>query len=98
MLEARKLYLCPLKEHLNPVPIHELAACTLASSTKPCVSTSKWRFLPFTFLPPSYPRCSPPTPVLLTDRLSTIPAPGWGSRPTGSVRGLGWLPVYESHR
>src|SRR5215212_8572505 len=44
-----------------------LAECTLALSTKPCVSTSKWRFLPFTFLPLSYPRCSPPTPVLLTD-------------------------------
>jgi hypothetical protein len=31
--------------------------------------------LPFTFLPPSYP-LSPPTPVVFTDWLSTMPALG----------------------
>jgi uncharacterized protein YfaS (alpha-2-macroglobulin family) len=29
------------------------ALWTRTSSTNPCVSTSKWRFLPFTFFPPS---------------------------------------------
>ena len=53
-----------------------LALWTLASSTNPCVSTRRWRFLPLTFLAPSYPRSVPPTPVVLTDWLSTIPALG----------------------
>jgi hypothetical protein len=34
--------------------------------------------VPLTFLAPSYPRSSPPTPVVFTDWLSTIPALGWG--------------------
>jgi hypothetical protein len=78
MRKAWELCLCPLKEHLDPIPIHDgLALWTLALSTKPWVSTSKCRFLPFTFLPlPSYPRCSPPTPVVFTDWLSTMPALG----------------------
>ena len=52
------------------------ALWTLASSTRPWVSTKRWRFLPFTFLAPPYPRCSPPTPDVLTDWLSTMPALG----------------------
>jgi hypothetical protein len=43
-----------------------LARWTLAMSTRPCVSTDRWRFLPLTFLAPSYPRSPPPTPVVLT--------------------------------
>ena len=54
------------------------ALWTLALSTNPWVSTKRWRFLPFTFLAPSYPRCSPPTPDVLTDWLSTMPALGRG--------------------
>jgi len=54
------------------------ALWTLASSTKHCVSTSRWRLRPLTFLAPSYPRSVPPTPVVLTDWLSTMPALGWG--------------------
>jgi len=54
------------------------ALWTLASSTKHCVSTSRWRLRPLTFLAPSYPRSVPPIPVVLTDWLSTMPALGWG--------------------
>jgi hypothetical protein len=59
-----------------------LAAWTLTLITKPSVSTSKCRFLPFTFLPGSKPRSSPPTPVVFTLWLSTTPALGCGSRPS----------------
>src|SRR4051812_32116595 len=31
------------------------AACTMACSSRPCVSTRTWRFLPLIFLPASYP-------------------------------------------
>ena len=54
--------------------------CTLALSTIPSVSTSKWRFLPLSFFAPSYPR-TPPMLVVFTDWVSSIPALGWGSRP-----------------
>jgi hypothetical protein len=37
---------------------------------------------PLTFLPPSKPLCSPPTPLVFADWLSTIPALGSGSRPS----------------
>jgi hypothetical protein len=47
---------------------------TLALSTNPSVSTKRCRFLPRTFLLASYPLCSPPTPVLLADWESAIPA------------------------
>src|SRR5215210_3831800 len=53
-----------------------LALCTLALRTNPSVSTSRWRLRPRTFLPPSYPLCSPPTPLVLADWESTIPAVG----------------------
>ena len=62
-----------------------LALWTFARSTRPSVSTSRWRFLPRTFLPPSYPRCSPPTAVVLADCESTMPALGSGSRPSFSL-------------
>jgi hypothetical protein len=53
-------------------------------STSPWVSTSRCRFLPFTFLPASKPRSSPPTPVVLTLWLSTMPAVlGCGFFPSG---------------
>ena len=45
------------------------AACTLALSTIPSVSTvstRRWRFLPLSFFAPSYPR-TPPTLVVFTD-------------------------------
>jgi hypothetical protein len=45
------------------------------------VSTKRWRFLPRTFLLPSYPHCSPPTPVLLEDWESAIPPLGSGFLP-----------------
>src|SRR5918998_1176210 len=53
-----------------------------ASSTNPWVSTRRrWRFLPLDLLGSySMPRPSPPTPVVLTDWLSTTPALGSGSR------------------
>src|SRR5215217_1329113 len=51
-----------------------------ALSTIPSVSTSKCRFLALSFFAPSYPR-RPPTLVVFTDWVSTIPALGWGSRP-----------------
>ena len=38
-----------------------------ALRTNPSVSTSRWRFLPLTFLAPSYPLSSPPTPVVLAE-------------------------------
>jgi membrane protein DedA with SNARE-associated domain len=57
------------------------ALCTLAFSTRPSVSTSRWRFRPRTFLCPSYPLCSPPTPVVLMVCESAIPALGSGFLP-----------------
>ena len=59
-----------------------LALCTLASTSSPSVSTRMWRLRPLTFLPPSKPLCSPPTPVVFTDWASTMPALGSGSRPS----------------
>ncbi len=57
------------------------AECAFARITSPSVSTSKCRFPPLTFLPGSKPRPSPPTPMVLTDCESAIPALGCGSRP-----------------
>ena len=65
-----------------------LALWTRASTSSPSVSTRMWRFLPRTFLPPSNPRCSPPTPVVFTDCASTMPALGSGSRPSFSLNRL----------
>jgi hypothetical protein len=59
-----------------------LALWTRASSTRPCVSTSRWRFLPSTFLAGSKPRSFPPTPVVFADWESTIPALGFVSLPS----------------
>src|SRR5215217_1951585 len=57
-----------------------------ALSTKPSVSTSRWRLLPRTFLLPSYPLCLLPTPKLLEDwESATTPALGRGSCPSGSA-------------
>src|SRR5215217_570713 len=69
------------------------ALCTLASTTRPSVSTSRCLFLPLTILPPSKPLCSPPTPVVLADCASTMPALGSGSRPSFSLnsRRIGWF-------
>src|SRR3954452_12356475 len=53
------------------------AGRTLASSSRPCVSTTRWRLRPFTFLPPSWPR-GPPISVVSTDWLSMTEALGWG--------------------
>lgn len=75
MLEARVRSVGASEERLDTLVVHDLRAVDLASSTKPSVSSSRWRFFPFTFLPPPYPRCSP-TPVLLTYWLSTTPAVG----------------------
>src|SRR5215218_3325937 len=61
---------------LSPSWSGTFALCTLALRTKPSVSTKRCRFLPRTFLFPSYPRCSPPTPVLFEDWESAIPALG----------------------
>ncbi len=49
-------------------------------SKKPRESTRIWRFRPCTFLPPSIPRCLPPSAVL-TDWLSIAAALGVGDRP-----------------
>ena len=57
-----------------------LALWMRACSTNPCVSTRRCRLRPLTFLAPSYPRPSPPTPVVFSDWLSTTPALGSGSR------------------
>src|SRR5918993_752387 len=57
------------------------ALWTLASTTRPSVSTSRCLFLPLTFLPPSKPLCSPPTPVVLDDWESAMPALGSGCLP-----------------
>ena len=46
------------------------------------MSTSRCRFRPRTFLLPSYPLCSPPTPVVLADWESAMPALGSGFLPS----------------
>src|SRR5215211_7901323 len=66
---------------LSPSWSGTFALCTLTLSNKPSVSTSRCRFLPRTFLFPSYPRCSPPTPVVFVDWESAMPALGSGSLP-----------------
>ena len=58
-----------------------LAQWTLASRTDPSVSTSRCRLRPLAFLLPSWPPCSPPTPVAFADRESAMPALGSGSPP-----------------
>ena len=45
-----------------------------------------WRLRPLTFLPPSKPLFSPPTPVVFTDRASTMLALGSGSRPRSRLK------------
>src|ERR671916_1742375 len=67
--------------NLSPSWSGTLALCTLALRTKPSVSTSRWRLRALTFLPPSYPLCSPPTPVVFADCESTMPALGCGFLP-----------------
>src|SRR5918994_489798 len=61
---------------------HPGALWTRAWSTRPSVSTSRWRFLPSTPLAGSKPRSLPPTPVVLTDWESTMAALGLGSLPS----------------
>src|SRR5262245_7219185 len=53
--------------------------CPVARRTSPGVSPSRWRLRPLSRFAPSEPR--PPTPVVWTDWLPSMPAPGWGSRP-----------------
>ncbi len=63
-----------------------LALWTFASTNSPSVSTRMCLLRPRTFLPPSKPLCSLPTPVVFTDCASTIPALGSGSRHNFSLR------------
>src|SRR5215212_11328017 len=59
------------------------AECTLALISKPLGVHQQMPFAaPETFLAGSKPRSSPPNPVLLTLRLSTMAALGSGSRPS----------------
>src|SRR5215211_4587661 len=67
MREAREPDSCRPSSSPMPSASGTLALCTLALSTKPSVSTSKWRFLPSTFLAGSKPRSFPPTPEVLAD-------------------------------
>jgi hypothetical protein len=66
---------------LNPSWSGTFALCTLTFRSKPSVSTSRWRFLPRTFLLPSYPRASPPTPVVLVVWESAMPGLDSGALP-----------------
>jgi hypothetical protein len=50
---------------------------TLALSTIPSVSTSKWRFLPLNFFAPSHKR-RPPTLVVFKDWVPSMPVLGGG--------------------
>ena len=49
------------------------------------MSTRMCLLRPRTFLPPSKPLCSPPTPVVLADCASMMPALGSGWRPNFSL-------------
>ena len=62
-----------------------LALWTRPSSSRPSVSTNRWRFLPSTFSAGSKPRSLPPTPVVFTDWECTIPALGFLSLPSRGV-------------
>jgi hypothetical protein len=85
--EAREAILGRFEKAPDAVLVRDLRAVwTLASITNPSVSTSRWRFLPRTFFPPSYPLCSPPTPVVLADWESVMPALGSGSLPERATR------------
>ena len=76
MAKTRKQLSRALEQRPDPLLVDHVGCMYLCFSTKPSVSTSKCRFLPLTFLPPSYPRSSPPTQVVFTDWLSTMPALG----------------------
>ena len=83
MREAREASPYPLQKEPDAVLVGDPGAvCTRASSTRPSVSTSRWRLLPLTFFAGSKPRSFPPTPVVLTDWESTIAALGLGSLPS----------------
>src|SRR5215207_1410770 len=67
VLQAREPGPCRLQqEEPQAVLVGYLGAVYLGFEDQPfSVSASRWcRFLPLTFLPPSYPRSSPPTPVV----------------------------------
>src|SRR5215218_10983267 len=57
---------------LSPSCSDTFALWTLALRSNPSVSTRRCRFRPRIFLLPSYPLCSPPTPVVLADCESAI--------------------------
>ena len=83
MRKASKAIPRRVQQQLDAVFVGHLSAVrTRTSSTKPSVSTNRWRFLPATCLAGSKPRSLPPTPVVLTDCESTIPP----------ALGLGFLP------
>src|SRR5215212_5653734 len=66
--KARKAIARRVKQQPDAIFVRNFGAvCFGFESTKPSVSTSKRRFLPFTFLAGSKPRSFPPTPVALAD-------------------------------
>src|SRR5215212_9270662 len=76
-----------IQQHPNAICVRDSGAVYgRALSTKPSVSTRRWRFLPSTCLAGSKPRSLPPTPVVLTVWESTIAALGSGSLPSRARR------------
>jgi hypothetical protein len=54
MAKAREQLLGATNKRLDPLLVHHaLATWTFDFSTKPSVSTRRWRFVPMTFLGPS---------------------------------------------
>ncbi len=73
----------PAADQLQPVSILDIGGMDDQPQRQACVSVSRWRLRPFTFLPASNPR-GPPASVVFKLWLSTMPAVGEASRPACS--------------
>jgi hypothetical protein len=77
MTQVRESLLCSMQQRLDPLVVHDLGAVDLRLEHETLGVYQDVALLrPFTFFPPSYPRCSAPTAVLFTDWESTTPALG----------------------
>jgi len=85
--EALKALPYALQKRLYPIAVEDVRRVHFRFEHQTLrISTSKWRFLPFTsFLPESYPR-SLSMPVVFTDCESTMAALGWVFRLTRARR------------
>ena len=86
MGEARQATPGRFKQAPYAVPVRDLGAVDAGFDHQPLgIHEDVALRLPRTFLRPSKPLCSPPTPLVFTDCESTMPALGSGSGPSCSL-------------